>query len=217
MVVREPRGGWRNSCRGAAPRGGCGQGPEVRGVGNALDGTGDSRVWEHDAAREDLCSAVLERQRRCVGGHWRGVCGGRQKGRRRRDEKGGSMYCGRSRRRCVGSIEVENGPTDVGAISFPDGRPQGYLRRESQDAGTAVGGRDARSGGRVVKVQELLVEVRTFSTPFALRCVDESAESLQGGDAQSLPARSGSAVVALVAEGRSLPHRCRVAAEGKSP
>ena len=143
--------------------------------------------------------------------------GGREEGGRcRKDERGG-LYCSRCRCRCVGGVEGKNGSAEFGAIRFPGRRPRGDVRGKSQDTGTAIGGLGTGPRGRVMEVQELPVEVRALGAPFALRCVDEGADSFQGGDAESLPAGCGIAVVAVVVVVMGGPCRSRAVARGRLP
>jgi hypothetical protein len=156
-------------------------------------------VWEHEAAREYKFCGGREGQRWGDRGHVRGARLGRADGGRRREEEGGGMYSCRSRRRCVGRVEIENGVSEVSAIGFPDRSPLGYLCREGQDTSSSFGRGDTGSRGRVAEVQELPVKARAFSAPLALRGVDKGTDGLQGADARGLPVhiRSGNRVAAL--------------------
>jgi hypothetical protein len=156
-------------------------------------------VWEHEAAREYKFCGGREGQGRGVRGHVRGARVGGTDGGRRREEEGGGMYSCRSRRRCVGRVEVEDGVSEVSAIGFPDRSPLGYLCREGQDTGTSFGRGDTGSRGRITEVQEVPVKACAFGAPFAFRGVDKGAYGLQGADTRGLPVRirSGNRVAAL--------------------
>jgi hypothetical protein len=165
-------------------------------------GAGDTRVREHQAAREDICGVIREGQKCPSFERGHGARRGRENGSRRRKEKGGGLYCGRRQCRCVGRAEVENGASEVSAIGFPGRGPQGNSCGKGSYTGLLFGRRSTGSYDRVAEAHEFLVELCAFGAPLVLRGVDESADGVQGGYTQSLPViiGEGDDIAAVIAE-----------------